>query len=88
MKRRSLLLLALIVILCLVVGTYGNVPKIVRQLRSGEIDGAGALRRVIGAMVKVADDIIAHWGPIEKRIGGWIDRVQGEVIEYWVRATR
>ena len=84
MSRQLLLLLGLIIIVCLVVGTYEDVPQIVRQLRAGQIDGAEALGRIIGAMVKLADDLLAGWRPIERKIGKWIHQVD-ELVEHWVR---
>jgi len=83
--RKDLLLgLALIVIVCVVVGTYEDLPQIVRQLLAGDIDWTEALGRIVGAMVRLARDLQADWRPVQKQVQEEIDQVQ-RVIEHWIR---
>ena len=81
MKKDLLLLVVVVIIAYLVTGTYEDLLEIARQLRAGQIDGAEALDRVVGAMVRLAADILPDWRPIEKEIEKRTDQLLEEVAK-------
>lgn len=80
-RRDLLLLLALLIILCLVVSAYEDLPEIVWLLRAGKIDGAEALGRGLGAIARLGHDLAVGWRPIEKQMGKRIDQIQEHIVE-------